>query len=385
MLLERIVIPYKLTLLVKLQPVFDGIAIERFCTVAKSIGDTCSRVVIACFQSRLQCLIILCNIRTYICFRCICKINASLTGRNSCIQYLICLFDIKLATFRLRNDHKLSILKCHICILRCGLILCLCTVQWFELFLKPGLVVSCILGNSIALLLIHAFDPFIRLLLFQKIQHFSGRKILIINLISCNCLRIQSSRRNLNGIILEFLFEQILYFICRHTWTVHTIDPCSLKKPIREVVACSCIGTATNHKHHQKQKPKDTPTFVFLFASFLFLYRLFIHIIYRNIHDRSGTCRFMSCRMRSLLIHFFGLIIRFCIFYGFFVILSKFFTIIGILLIRLCIFIFFSWIIILAQIIQPFIVVRWVCQSVHNRINMFFHICALTRCPFTVR
>ena len=49
-LLERIVIPYQLTFLIKLQPVLNRITIQCRTLVTKCISNACLRIVVACFQ-----------------------------------------------------------------------------------------------------------------------------------------------------------------------------------------------------------------------------------------------------------------------------------------------------------------------------------------------
>ena len=188
MLLEGIIVPDQLTFLIKLQPVFDRVTIQSCCLTAKCISNTCFCIIITCFQCRLQCRIILCNICIHICLRCITEIYRSLSCIYSSIQYFICFFDIQFTSHCFRYDHKLSVLICNICIFRFCLILCLGTAECLKLFLQLCSVIPCILGYSITFLFIESSDPLIWLLLFQKLQNLSCRKVLITDIRSGNRL-----------------------------------------------------------------------------------------------------------------------------------------------------------------------------------------------------
>ena len=50
MLLERCIIHDQLSLLIKVQPVFDRTSVQRHCFIAKSIGNTCFRKIITCIK-----------------------------------------------------------------------------------------------------------------------------------------------------------------------------------------------------------------------------------------------------------------------------------------------------------------------------------------------
>ena len=188
MLLEGIIVPDQLTFLIKLQPVFDRVTIQSCCLTAKCIGNTCFCIIVACFQCRLQCRIICVTSAFTYASGVSLKFTEVCPASTAAFSTLYASLIFSLLPHGFRYDHKLSVLICNICIFRFCLILCLSTAESLKLFLQLCSVIPCILGYSITFLFIESFDPFIWLLLFQKLQNLSCRKILIADIRSGNRL-----------------------------------------------------------------------------------------------------------------------------------------------------------------------------------------------------
>ena len=165
---ERCIIHDQLSFFIKIQPVLDRISIQGFRFISKSIRNACFCKIVTCIKRRLQIRIVAGNICFYIHVRLTVEINRSFISRNSFRKHVISIFQIQLTSLCLRNNLKLRISICDICILRSYLILFLCTVKCLHLFFQLFFIVSRVLSGCIALLFKKTSDPFIRFLIFQK-------------------------------------------------------------------------------------------------------------------------------------------------------------------------------------------------------------------------
>ena len=233
---ERCIIHDQLSFFIKIQPVLDRISIQGFRFISKSIRNACFCEIVTCIKRRLQIRIVAGDICFYIHIRLTVEINRSFISRNSFRKHVISIFQIQLTSLCLRNNLKLRISICDICILRSYLILFLCTVKCLHLFFQLFFIVSRVLSGCIALLFKKTSDPFIRFLIFQKFQNTSIRNITIADLISADRLRIQISGINLYGIVLYCLRNLLFCLISSFTRTVNTIDRCSFKEFIRIII-----------------------------------------------------------------------------------------------------------------------------------------------------
>ena len=173
MLFKRRIILDQLSFLVKLQPVFDRISVKSYCLIPKCIRDTCFRKIVVCIYSCLKISTVTCDIGCDISIRIASQIYFRVITADGLTDHLISFFYLQLTSCCLRHNSELRIIKTYVCIFRSYLILLLCTVQRLHLILQLGLVKSCLLFRCIGCFFKKTFHPFIRFLLFQKIQYLS--------------------------------------------------------------------------------------------------------------------------------------------------------------------------------------------------------------------
>ena len=184
MLLEGCIISDQLTLLIKIQPVLDRTAIQSHCLISKGIGDACFGKIIACIQRCLKICIITCHCSLCIYIRITGKIHRILIVGHSFRKSIICFLQYQLASLCLRNNFKLRFPISYIRILRCNLVLLLCTIQCFHLCFQLFLVKSRIFICTVNSVLRKTGNPLIGLLGLQKLKDTSVRYIFITNLVS---------------------------------------------------------------------------------------------------------------------------------------------------------------------------------------------------------
>ena len=106
MILERGIVLYKLSFLIKLKPCFNSRSVKSYCLISKGIRNAClCKVIISVSRcKKLRTVAFYRSRGIYICSRI--EIYTLHTSRHRITQSLICFFQNKLASLCLRHNLK---------------------------------------------------------------------------------------------------------------------------------------------------------------------------------------------------------------------------------------------------------------------------------------
>ena len=158
-LFKRRIILDQLTLFIKLQPILDGGSVQRYCLITKYIGNTCFRKIVISIHSSLKICTVTGDICCNIGIRITCKIYLIFVIADGLADHLVGFLYLKFASLCLRNNGKLRIIEAYISVLRCYLVLFLCTVQCLHLCFQLRLIIRCLFLGCISCFFEKAFHP----------------------------------------------------------------------------------------------------------------------------------------------------------------------------------------------------------------------------------